>query len=736
MERECVKGIQGVVVRWCRDYVIVWSVEYNHSFIILDKSVIYDRNKLYPTHWLCFDVDPEIVDSPEGFCTRAFNPRAVEIKHSLNPETTEHDYNDFNSFVYQFAEFADRNTIRFKTRLKRIEKCPRPALFDQFIGEVDVSLLFLAIVELKQLARPGEQRVWEVVNYVHCGKEVALPVLLCKLGKKLYGAAGRLMDRNEVIVPPNNLQPAYPTPSDEVPSMFAENLTRDERMRRNVNLYGVRNNEGASSQTHYESGHVKPWGQLNSTEPQSAVEQTINMDCITVFRRMEDAAVKFYVIFSKTHKFGILCDGGIDLEIGKWARLQYVGGDFKCGQFLDSRNMRLINYIAPPRFVDAKKFKLREMQNDFEYIVILALRARIQFSAAGDPIIESDTVGRIKIDEDWARRSEIPALLPNRAVIEIEFVRDSWYLRKLHCNWHDNMDIEQLDSPYIRPGYTVEEMEEICGLRCAHGVEGCREFSFQQRDFHDEQPEHRLANQRSTTPYDDQCDEMNRRERQHSEPEVYNVLQKWIAPAVPPSIETVVDLTDEKPSGRDRRPIWCCVVHIRDDNIICYTPVAGIHKIVVPSNLLEDYVDILNLHQSVRLGAWFNVMCEPRCSRQYDDFRIPHFSHIAVEVCTPPQPRPPVENWEQREIHGLFQFRVYCDLRVIANVQRVLVGNEKWLKLLCRNTLQVLAPQERLEGFLTPQLTADKTITFWATRKKRVLDCDLFLMDFESIEEE
>ncbi|ETN83864.1 hypothetical protein NECAME_07156 [Necator americanus] len=99
-------------------------------------------------------------------------------------------------------------------------------------------------------------------------------------------------------------------------------------------------------------------------------------------------------------------------------KLQYVGGDFKCGQFLDSRNMRLINYIAPPRFVDAKKFKLREMQNDFEYIVILALRARIQFSAAGDPIIESDTVGRIKIDEDWARRSEIPALLPNRAVIE------------------------------------------------------------------------------------------------------------------------------------------------------------------------------------------------------------------------------------------------------------------------------------------------------------------------------
>ncbi|ETN83865.1 hypothetical protein NECAME_07157, partial [Necator americanus] len=314
----------GVVVRWCRDYVIVWSVEYNHSFIILDKSVIYDRNKLYPTHWLCFDVDPEIVDSPEGFwsvdlsflffllkeflckITRAFNPRAVEIKHSLNPETTEHDYNDFNSFVYQFAEFADRNTIRVSCMLifsslnldeVAGNKTRRSIIRDQFIGEVGISTS-----EFEELVK------YNIYN-----------VDLCKLGKKLYGAAGRLMDRNEVIVPPNNLQPAYPTPSDEVPSMFAENLTRDERMRRNVNLYGVRNNEGASSQTHYESGHVKPWGQLNSTEPQSAVEQTINMDCITVFRRMEDAAVKFYVIFSKTHKFGILCDGGIDLEIGKWA---------------------------------------------------------------------------------------------------------------------------------------------------------------------------------------------------------------------------------------------------------------------------------------------------------------------------------------------------------------------------------------------------------------------------------
>lgn len=37
----------------------------------------------------------------------------------------------------------------------------------------------------------------------------------------------------------------------------------------------------------------------------------------------------------------------------------------------------------------------------------------------------------------------------------------------------------------------------------------------------------------------------------------------------------------------------------------------------------------------------------------------------------------------------LFQFRVYCDLSVVGNVQRVQVGNEKWLKLMCRHALAV-----------------------------------------------
>ncbi|EYC37072.1 hypothetical protein Y032_0829g2570 [Ancylostoma ceylanicum] len=149
----------------------------------------------------------------------------------------------------------------------------------------------------------------------------------------------------------------------------------------------------------------------------------------------------------------------------------------------------------------------------------------------------------------------------------------------------------------------------------------------------------------------------------------------------------------------------------------------------------RQYFLSAELKQAIWLGSWINVMCEPRCKREYDDYRLPHFSHIAVEIVAGPEVAPPVENWEQREIHGLFQFRVHCDLSIPGNVQRVQVGNEKWLKLTCRHALSVLAPYERLEGILSAQLTADKSIMFWATRKKRVLDCDLFLMDFENIEE-
>ncbi|KAL6727882.1 hypothetical protein Aduo_009720 [Ancylostoma duodenale] len=1158
----------GVVVRWCGDYVIVWSVEYNHSFIVIDKSINYDLHELYATHWLSFEVDPEVVQSAEGLCTRAYDPRAVEYQHSLNPETTEYDYNDFNSFVYQFSQH--RNTIR-----------------DDYVGEVGIDMW-----DLEQLVK--------------------------------------------------------------------------------YNIFNV------------DHANTKPWGLLNSTSVQSAIEQTVNMDCITVFRQMNRASVEFYVIFSKTHRFGIRCDGALNLEIGRWARLQYIGGDFRPGHFLSSQSLRLINYIAPPRFVDAKKFKMREMPDDIaEYIVILTLRARVWNYGNGDLVIESDDVGPIKVDVDWVPPSRIPSDFPKGAVVEIEFVRDSWYLRKLHGHWHDGLDLRRLDSPYIWPGYTVEDAE-YRGRRYAHGVEECVERAVLRQNFNEEQPHHQRIDQpacpeprrpshrssgqdmgnksgrrsgnrdrnraldddryenrgyqaenrpenrdnipramnntfsgnptyseprqprydvqtRSQNPrvmsagdygggyarpdsyergrneahYEDRygsrgdepenrhsfppmmndtfpgnsaysessqdayrfnaqnindnpqrrssrdaesnytrqpqyCDRdrnephnedryenreyhaenrdniprlvndtfsddsayleltqtpdrfsdqnvnyhperrsahhseynntrhdyyerdrhepqredryesrgdradnrrsvpytmnkpfsgnstyseprqgsdrfnaqnmidnpegrpayhaeygsarqgyydrdrnepqneeryggeghaenrdnnprmtndtssgnsaypeptqasdrfngqnmnniperrsarysecnntrqdrygldrnepqnenrcgnsdyraeyqhnaplgMNetcdnrmatrreeprtndhmyysfrlpeepsstkharddyyydfRKEEEYTEPQndyYYNsnnflsdVERKfctcnirddsperrsdrhsessstrqdyyerdrgelqdeerwyenrdyraegqhsippmmketsgerrdWIPPVLPANEENVVHLTEERPSGRDSCPAWCCVVQTRCDHIICYAPIPGIHKILIPAGMLDTD------HQpTVRLGSWVNLICEPRCKREYDDYRLPHFSHIAVEVVAGPVEAPPIENWEQREIHGLFQFRVYCDLSVPGNVQRVQMGNEKWLKLICRHALVVLAPYERLEGILSAQLTADKLIMFWATRKRRVLDCDLFLMDFENIEE-
>ncbi|VDM71417.1 unnamed protein product, partial [Strongylus vulgaris] len=208
---------------------------------------------------------------------------------------------------------------------------------------------------------------------------------------------------------------------------------------------------------------ARPWGQVNWTGAQLAVERTINMDCIIVFRQMRKNIIQFYVIYSKTHKFAILCDGNIRLNIGQWARLQYIGNDFRRGQMLHSGSLRLINYIAAPQFIVAKKFKMREVNDDFaEYIVILTLRAKIQ-NRDGDLIIESNDVGTIKVDAQWSPTFPVPEEFPKGAVVEIEFVRDCWYLRKLHGHWHDGFDLRRLDSPFIGPGYTVEETEKFYG---------------------------------------------------------------------------------------------------------------------------------------------------------------------------------------------------------------------------------------------------------------------------------
>ncbi|RCN25353.1 hypothetical protein ANCCAN_28936, partial [Ancylostoma caninum] len=217
---------------------------------------------------------------------------------------------------------------------------------DEYVGEVAIDtsdldqLVKYNIFNVDNLARPGERPVWRVVHYVLGGKEIPLMTLLCQLGKILHGPGGRAMDRHKVVIPPDTLRPKVDTANGAAPSMFTTKLTREERLRRNQSYHPMKTNEErhqsntgsnptkTNEQRHqsYEHANTKPWGLLNSTSVQSAIEQTVNMDCITVFRQMSGASVEFYVIFSKTHRFGIRCDGALNLEIGRWARHVFAVG--------------------------------------------------------------------------------------------------------------------------------------------------------------------------------------------------------------------------------------------------------------------------------------------------------------------------------------------------------------------------------------------------------------------------
>ncbi|KAK6019142.1 hypothetical protein OSTOST_15232 [Ostertagia ostertagi] len=137
----------------------------------------------------------------------------------------------------------------------------------------------------------------------------------------------------------------------------------------------------------------------------------------------------------------------------------------------------------------------------------------------------------------------------------------------------------------------------------------------------------------------------------------------------------------------------------------------------------------------LELGQWINVVCEPRCGREYDDIRPPHFSHIATKICSVPQRQPPVEPWDQRIVCNLLQIFLRCDLSIPGNVKRVQVGNEKYFLLNCVHKIPMMAPARRLEGLIDAKLTSNKQISMWATRKKRINDCDMFLIDSEDIVE-
>ncbi|KAK6017296.1 hypothetical protein OSTOST_17185, partial [Ostertagia ostertagi] len=63
-------------------------------------------------------------------------------------------------------------------------------------------------------------------------------------------------------------------------------------------------------------------------------------------------------------------------------------------------------------------------------------------------------------------------------------------------------------------------------------------------------------------------------------------VPKWIPPKLPPSYEAMVDVSSEKPIGARALPAWCCIVKIREDHIICFAPIPGVHKILIASDLI------------------------------------------------------------------------------------------------------------------------------------------------------
>ncbi|KAJ1372492.1 hypothetical protein KIN20_034664 [Parelaphostrongylus tenuis] len=211
--------------------------------------------------------------------------------------------------------------------------------------------------------------------------------------------------------------------------------------------------------------------------------------------------------------------------------------------------------------------------------------------------------------------------------------------------------------------------------------------------------------------------------------------KKWTPPKIPPNNECIVDITHEKPSGRYAITAWCCIVKIRSDHVICYAPVPEIHKVLVKADLLERALSCEKATNVVKLGNWINLTCELRCKREYDDVRPPHFSHIATRVCSVPRINPPIESWNQRLISNLLQIFLHFDLSKAQNVRRASAEGEKYFILNSTHTIPVLVPVKRLDQMIDTNLTADKVIAFWATRLRRVLKCDMFLLDSEEIVE-
>ncbi|WKY13864.1 hypothetical protein Q1695_004590 [Nippostrongylus brasiliensis] len=420
-----------------------------------------------------------------------------------------------------------------------------------------------------------------------------------------------------------------------------------------------------------------PWKKRRAGVP-SAVETLVNMDAIILCEHRRGNTIEFYSIFSITHRLCMRCGADIDLPVGVWMRLQYTGDDFDQG-FLSGRRLRLIKTIPAPRNVPTR---LERYDGD-DLRVVLTTRVFVEYLPNERFCLVSDDLGDIRFE-----REQLPSLLDQfeeGVDAEVEFYADSLWLRRL--------------------------------------------FGLQKRDYNYSKI---TGNTAPSKMYERRSSDSSTTANPRAES---REVPKWLPPKLPPTYENVIDTSTEKPSGRDPTPAWCCVVRIRVDHIICYAPIAGIHKILVTTELLKQFLGVSHITDMVDVGLWLNVMCEPRCNREYDDVRQPHFSHIATKICAAPQRNPPVEPWNQRVVCGLLQVFLRCDLSVPGNVRRVQVGNEKYFVLNCSHKIPVMVPASRLEDILDSKLSSNKEIGMWATRKKRVQDCDMFLIASEEIKE-
>ncbi|XGW06060.1 hypothetical protein V3C99_016418, partial [Haemonchus contortus] len=488
-------------------------------------------------------------------------------------------------------------------------------------------------------------------------------------------------------------------------------------------------------------------GKRTIMELQSVGNSCLSMDAIVVFRKVNGNKVQFYIIFSKTHKKAFRCDGEMELPMGVWMRLQYVG---KCSAegYLCSRYLRLIKNIAAPQHTHARLVKRSARTGKLaDHAIILTLRASIEFSHTNEASFFADDIGYIMVDEDEMSQKLVISRFEKGAVVEVEFVNDSWWLRRLLGEWRDDIDLSNFCSQLVdneiemignRP--RADELHQAA--QCPPVEERNVRSRFDQgsgTNSHTENDSTRERMERLSLSFDDLSMAAMNRQATSGSPSPLGPgcsdVPKWIPPKLPPNNETIIDVTSEQPAGRNALPAWCCIVKIREDHVIGFAPIPGVHKVLIASELLRNSLCITGGMRFLKLGQWINVMCEPRRHREYDDVRPPHFSHIATEICTVPQRHPPVEPWDQRIVCNLLQIFLRCDLTIPGNVKRVQVGNDNYFLLNCMHSIPMLAPTKRLEGLIDAKLIGKAEIGMWATRKKRVNDCDMFLLDSENIVE-